>query len=161
MDTHFQIELARPVDALVIAQMSRDLIETGLRWSWKPSRVLSMIQDRDSVVIVARSGKDIAGFAVMEFQEVHAHLNLLAVRPVERRGGIGKALVEWLEASAQVAGIASIVLEVRHDNRGARTFYESLGYRGNQVLQGYYQGKENALRMAHQLMAPEVAAQRP
>lgn len=161
MDSNIELALARPAEALTLAQMSRDMIESGLRWSWKPSRILTMIQHPDCVVLVARTRVEIAGFAVMEFHEVHSHLNLLAVKPSKRRTGIGKALIGWLEESCQVAGIASIFLELRIDNLDAKRFYESLGYKPGKIVEGYYQGKEDALTMVHQLMAPEIASQRP
>lgn len=161
MDRNIELVLAKPTEALTLAQMSRDLIESGLRWSWKPSRILSMIQHPECVVLVARNRVEIVGFAVMEFHEAHAHLNLLAVKPAKRRTGVGKALIDWLEASCRIAGIASIFLELRIDNAGAKQFYESLGYKPDQVVQGYYQGKEDALTMVHQLMTPEIASQRP
>lgn len=161
MDRTIEISLARPTDALTLAEMSRDLVESGLGWSWKPSRILSMMRDPEAVVLLARSRLDIAGFAVMEFHHVHAHLNLLAVRPRYRRSGVGRGLVDWLEASARVAGIANIMLEVRTSNESARDFYRSLGYRSNEVLEGYYRGREDALRMVHELMTPDMAAQRP
>lgn len=161
MDSSIEIHLAKPNDAVTLGQMSRDLVESGLNWSWKPSRILTMIQHPESVVLVARTRIEVIGFAVMEFHEVHAHLNLLAVKPGKRRGGVGKALVEWLEASARVAGIASIYLELRADNEDARRFYQSLGYKSGKLIEGYYQGREDALTMVHQLMTPEVASQRP
>ncbi|XOV88691.1 MAG: GNAT family N-acetyltransferase [Pseudomonadota bacterium] len=161
MDASVEISLARPADALPISQMSRDLVETGLRWSWKPSRILTMINDPDCVVIIARTRFGLAGFAMMEFHDVHAHLNLLAVKPTQRRGGVGRALLTWLEQSAVVAGIASVHLEVRRDNTGAVRFYETLGYVAGRTLTGYYQGREDALKMTHHLIEPSLAAQRP
>lgn len=161
MDPNIELVLAKPTEALTLAQMSRDLIESGLRWSWKPSRILAMIQHPECVVLTAKTRFEIAGFAVMEFHEEHGHLNLLAVKPGERRSGIGKALIEWLEESARVAGIASIYLELRTDNREARTFYESLGYEAGKVVEGYYQGREDAQTMVHHLISPDVASQRP
>jgi len=161
MDANTEIMLARPTDALTLAQMSRDLVESGLGWSWKPSRVLAMIQHPDAVVLLARTRIDTAGFAIMEFHDAHAHLNLLAVKPRHRRAGVGKALIEWLEASARVAGIASIFLEVRANNREAANFYQQLGYRPDKTLEGYYRGREDAIRMVHQLIQPDIAAQRP
>lgn len=161
MDAIIELSLAKPADAHALAQMSRDLIENGLRWSWKPARILNMIRHPDCVVLVARTRIGIAGFALMEFHEVHAHLNLLAVKPAKRRSGIGKALITWLEESCQVAGVASIFLELRADNTSAKRFYESLGYRQGRTVEGYYQGREDALTMVHQLITPEIASQRP
>lgn len=161
MDPNIELVLAKPVESLALSQMSRDFVEAGLRWSWRPSRILSMIRHPDSVVLVAKTRIELAGFAIMEFHEAHAHLNLLAVKPSQRRKGIGKALIEWLEESCRVAGIASIFLEVRIDNEGAKRFYQSLGFKPGRIIEDYYQGQIDALTMVHQLMAPEVAAQRP
>lgn len=97
----------------------------------------------------------------MEFHDRHGHLNLLAVADARRREGIGAALLAWLEKSAHVAGIEQITLEVRRDNDGARAFYRSRGYDEVAVLPGYYQGREHAMRMVHQLIEPDLARQRP
>jgi ribosomal-protein-alanine N-acetyltransferase len=161
MDADTEISIARPADALALAEMSRDLIEKGLGWSWKPSRVLAMIEHPDCVVLMAQTRLEIAGFAIMEFHEEHGHLNLLAVKPHQQRNGVGKAILEWLEQSAMVAGIARITLEVRIDNEEAIAFYEGLQFQKDKILKGYYQGKKDALRMVHHLMTPEMAAQRP
>ena len=156
-----EISLARPTDALALGEMSRDLVESGLGWSWKPSRILAMIQHPDAVVLIARTRIETAGFAIMEFHETHAHLNLLAVKPRHRRGGVARALLEWLEASARVAGIERIQLEVRSSNKEARNFYGSMGYFSDTMLEGYYRGREDAVRMVHHLIQPDVAAKRP
>ena len=46
--------LARAQDAREIAEMSRDLIEKGLTWSWTPARVQHFISGAESSVVVAR-----------------------------------------------------------------------------------------------------------
>lgn len=161
MGQDIEISIAGARDAKAIAEMSRDLIEKGLKWSWRRKRVLDTILHPDCVVIVARTGSNLVGFAVMEFHEIHCHLNLLAVDPELRRRATGHALLEWLEASAQVAGIASINLEVRSHNKTAIAFYEAHGYEVQTEIRGYYQGKESAYSMVHHLIAPEIAERRP
>jgi ribosomal-protein-alanine N-acetyltransferase len=137
-------------------------IEYGLRWRWKPSRVLGLIQHKDSSVIVARDGSgSLAGFAAMEFHELHGHINLLATQLRYRRQGIGQRLIEWLESSARIAGLNYVTLEVRQQNAGAVEFYEAAGYTIQVLKSGYYDGKEDAYRMSHQLIAADVAARRP
>ena len=81
----------------------------------------------------------------MEFHEEHAHLNLLAVTPEDRRHHIGSALLKWLEDSAKVAGIARINLEVRTTNKSALSFYRNHHYQLDREIQGYYRGKEKCL----------------
>ncbi len=143
--------LAQPSDAAAIAHMSKRLIEAGLSWSWTPERVAKHIRHRESVVITARAGGEFAGFAIMQFSDVTAHLNLLAVEPTYERLGIGRRLVEWLEESAVTAGTFVIALEVRATNVEARRFYRRLGYREVRCLAGYYCGVENAVRMVRDL----------
>jgi len=150
------IELARAADAPIIATMSRALIEVGLRWSWTPQRVAREIRDRNTNVLVARADARIAAFAIMRYGETHAHLNLLAVEPRYRRRGLGRRVMEWLEASAVTAGIAEVGLEVRISNPGARRFYRMLGYQEIGLLQGYYCGIEAAVGMKRSLFVTPV-----
>ena len=143
--------LARAADALEIAEMSRDLIEHGLTWSWTPARVQHFITGSDSSVVVARRERHIAAFAIMHFGEDTAHLNLLAVAMAHRRQGLGRQLLDWLTATAVEAGVFRINLELRSHNKSARAFYENLGFDELGVVQGYYQGREAALRMSRRL----------
>ena len=66
--------LARHPDASEIAEMSRDLIEHGLAWSWTPARVRRAILGRDSCVLIARREQKIAGFAIMHFGDEVAQI---------------------------------------------------------------------------------------
>ena len=142
---------ATPGDAPRLAAMSRDLVETGLGWSWVPSRVAWHVRAPESVVLVARERARTAGFAIMRFAVEDAHLDLLAVSPAYRRLGVGRGLIAWLEESALVAGISVVYLEVRADNDAARSFYAKLGYRPIQRVPRYYDGRETAIRMARDL----------
>ena len=115
--------LAQTAEAREIAEMSRDLIEQGLTWSWTPARVQHFISGADSSVVVARRQRShadadstgrtrqgIAAFAIMHFGDEVAHLNLLAVAPAYRRQGLGRQLMEWLFATAIEAGVFRINL---------------------------------------------------
>ncbi|MGH8603827.1 MAG: ribosomal protein S18-alanine N-acetyltransferase [Gammaproteobacteria bacterium] len=146
------LRLATVSDAFQIANLSRDLVETGLGWSWTPPRVIRSIRCADTAVLVADTGRQIAGFAIMYFGAEEAHLSLLAVKPNYQRSGVARRLIEWLEASALVAGISVAYLEVRANNRGAQTFYERLGYRKIAHVPNYYSGRESALYMARDLL---------
>jgi ribosomal-protein-alanine N-acetyltransferase len=143
--------LARMTDALEIAEMSRDLVEQGLTWSWTPARVQHFISGPESSVVVARRERQIAAFAIMHFGDEVAHLNLLAVAPEHRRQGLGRQLMGWLTTTAIEAGVFRINLELRVRNESARIFYEGLGFDQMGVVQGYYQGREAALRMSRRL----------
>ncbi len=146
-----QIRLATTNDALCIGQMSRDFIESGLGWSWTPSRVLRAIDDKSSNVVVADEGSEVIGFAVMQYFDAESHLDLFGVHPNYRRKGVGTRMIRWLEKTALVNGSGVVYLETRLRNREAREFYKSLGYRVVQRVPGYYKGRESAIRMGHDL----------
>ncbi len=148
-----EIRLARTRDALCIAEMSRDFIESGLGWSWTPSRVLRAMDDKSSNVVVAVEANEVIGFAVMQYFDAEARLDLFGVHPSHRRKGIGTRMVKWLEETALVNGNGVVYLETRLRNHGARKFYKSLGYRVVQRIPGYYNGRETAIRMAHDVWA--------
>ncbi|HEX5421008.1 MAG TPA: GNAT family N-acetyltransferase [Gammaproteobacteria bacterium] len=151
--TSIRLSLARRDDAVEIAEMSRCLIEHGLPPSWGEHRVLRYIAHPESTVLVARDRRRLAGFAIMEFHDADAHLNLLAVRPGYRRRGIGTRLIEWLESSARTAGTFLIRLELRAGNDAARRLYTKLGYSEVGRQPGYYSGKEDAICMVRDLSA--------
>jgi ribosomal-protein-alanine N-acetyltransferase len=148
---HLTLKLAAPADAATIAAMSRELIEIGLPWSWTPERVARNLAHRDTLVLAARDGVLLAGFAIMQFGEERAHLSLLAVRPDYRRQGVGRRMLEWLTESALTAGITSVHLELRETNLGARRFYLRQGYAETTRIPGYYRGVETAVRMLRKI----------
>ena len=145
------IGLATRADAQPIALLSRDEIEQGLRWAWTPFRVRRAIEHRDTNVVVARQGKAVIGFALMEYRSDDAHLLLLAVAPDHRRKHIATAMLAWLEETLHVAGIATVRVEVRVTNSVAQTFYAKLGYEQVHATSRYYQGIETALHLVKEL----------
>lgn len=153
MQVDARIALARPSDARAIALLSREVIEGGLSWRWTPGRVLRSLADANTNVIVARAAATapLAGFAIMKYGEQEAHLLLLAVLPARRRQGVGRALLDWLETTARTAGTGVIRLETRASNAAARAFYRARGYTEIDRLRGYYEGAEDAVRMAKDL----------
>jgi len=157
------IRLAEARDAQAIALMSRDFIEAGLGWKYDAPRVLRAIRDRETLAVVACEGGKprggaVNGFAIMECGDERAHLVLLAVRPSQRRAGIGKRMLEWVLESARTAGIASVHLELRASNEAARRFYRAMGFYETVLVPGYYRSgegrKEGALRMLRVLRVP-------
>ncbi len=159
MDTvDHRLELARLADAPAIAAMSARLIEAGLTPSWPPERVARYIRNEESVVLTAKRSGGLLGFAIMQFGDSTAHLNLLAVDSRSQRRGLGRALLTWLEASAIVAGTFVIQLELRASNSGARAFYQGCGYRETGRVTGYYQRLEDAIQMTRDLSIRGAAA---
>jgi ribosomal protein S18 acetylase RimI-like enzyme len=147
----YTLGLARVTEAPQLAAMSRRFIEHGLAPSWPAARIISHIRHAESLVLAARRDHQVIGFAVMQFGEDRAHLNLLAVALEHRRRGIARRLLSWLEESAVTAGTFVISLELRAINTEAFAFYSALGYHEVRRIDGYYQGVEQAIRMSRDL----------
>ncbi|HVL57224.1 MAG TPA: GNAT family N-acetyltransferase [Burkholderiaceae bacterium] len=150
------LRLATAADANAIAVMSRDLIEAGLGWSYRPERIRKLIEEPETAAVVACTAAGIAGFAIMHFGDERAHLVLLAVRREFQRQRIATRLVDWLTVSAMTAGIASLHLELREQNTAARAFYRACGFSETLRVDGYYRGDESALRMVRVLRVPQL-----
>jgi ribosomal-protein-alanine N-acetyltransferase len=150
----YEVELAVPGDVAGIAGLSRNAIEHGLPWRWTPQRVGKSMADSSSNVVVVRQSGELAGFAIMEYEDDEAHLVLLAVHPGQRRKRIGSALISWLETTARTAGIGLIRLETRARNAEAIAFYRTLGFQELELRKGYYLGLENGVCMAKDLWLP-------
>ena len=151
MIANYEVGLARPSDASRIALLSRAAIEYGLAWSWTPQRVLKSVRDAATNAIVARDGADLLGFAIMKYGESEAHLLLLAVGFACRRRGVASSLLAWLELTVRTAGLESIRVEVRAENRAARAFYRKHGFEQVRVLRGYYQRVDDAVVLSKRI----------
>lgn len=148
------IRLATPADAHAIAALSRDAIEHGLRWRYTPARILAAIRSRTANVAVVHAHGGLLAFAIMEYGEATAHLVLLGVQSTQRRRGLGRQLLAWLEVAARTAGIERIDVECRADNPGAIAFYRAQGYRVQGVVARYYDARIDAVRLSKALVGP-------
>lgn len=150
------IQFARSAEAETIANFSRRHIEAGLAPAWTIERVAWCMAHRNWTVILARDRLRFAGFAIMEYLDVHAHLALLGVAPEYRGRGIGRSLVDWLETSARTAGTFKVRVELRAGNEPAYAFYGRLGYRLTGRRRRYYDDREDALTMEHDLRVVQL-----
>src|SRR6266480_1243230 len=75
----YRLEPARVADAALLAGMSQELVESGLKPAWDAARIAWHIRHPDSVVLAARAGTAVVGFAIMRYADDTAHLNLLDV----------------------------------------------------------------------------------
>ena len=149
---------ARASEAAGMAAMSRDLIESGLAWRYRPEQMSAMVRDPNTIVVVAcNASADLCGFAAMHFAQETAHLTLLCVQPAQQRQGVATRLLEWLLQSAQVAGISSVGLELRADNATALAFYRRLQFEQTQTIDGYYGAGLAAHRMVRTIRPPDAA----
>ncbi len=91
-----------------------------------------------AVVLGARSGGSLVGFAVFHHVADEYHLLNIAVEQQSRRRGIAAALMQEIICAAHASGVAAVTLEVRATNSGAQALYRRFGFVEVGVRRGYY-----------------------
>ena len=148
---NISLGLASFADAVTIATVSRDEIESGLPWSWTPARVERALRQRDVNVVVAKDANVLAGFGIMKYDDDGANLGLLAVTKAYRRRGTATRIVAWLEQVAVCAGLFDVTVQLRERNTVAKAFYEKLDFEVIDHVRAYYPHREKAIVMAKRL----------
>ena len=107
-----------------------------------------MLSDPGQVILCAREGDSLLGFAYFQFVEDEGYVGDVAVAEPYRRRGTGRALVNAMCSEARQRGLAFLTLEVRESNLPARRLYESCGFRTVAVRKNYYERpREDAVLM--------------
>lgn len=109
---------------------------------------------RQSALLVAKSGLDLAGYALIFLHQGTrlARLYSIAVSEAFRGQRIGQKLLEEAEKVAREAGRVHMRLEVRKDNIGAITLYEKMGYQQFGFYEDYYEDHADALRFQKRIL---------
>lgn len=101
---------------------------------------------RDYVVL--DDGAGVVAYAGLDHGGDVADVMTVAVAPRARGLGLGRRLLDELEARAGARGAASLMLEVRADNAAARALYDHSGFVVLSTRRRYYQpGDVDALVM--------------
>ena len=97
-------------------------------------------------------GAEVIGYAGLDHGGEVADVMTVAVTPAARGRGLGRRLLDELEARAAARRAASVMLEVRADNTSAIGLYERAGYAVVSTRRRYYQpGDVDALVMRKSL----------
>ena len=146
------IRLAQVGDLDAIEALENEAF-TGDRLSRRS--LLNFIRAGDRL-LVASEPDGLAGYALVTRRKGgrRARLYSIAVQAARSGRGVGRALLEAVEARALAQGCEALRLEVREDNKRAIALYERLGYRRFGRIDGYYEDGAPALRLEKSLSAP-------
>jgi len=108
-------------------------------WPSSRSAVETLILGPDSTILIAETNNEILGFVTLVVHQVKQSprfrerrfvmIDNMAVDPLHRRRGIGRALLRAAEDWAVQRGIAVLQLFVWDFNDAAARFYESEGFK--------------------------------
>jgi len=133
-----EVRRGRPADLAAVLRLQSLCPEAGA-WPREAWADVLAGNHRRAAAVAVRNGA-VAGFLLaQELPEGDAEILMLAVDPEHRRRGVATRLVEELTRRAS----GKVFLEVRAANRGARRFYEALGFVGTGLRRGYYQDPED------------------
>ena len=127
---------------------------------WTHSLFVSELALRSTrAYFVARSGRDVIGYAGLMMTLSDGHVTTIAVDPAWHRNKVGMRLLLTLAREAIARGATAMTLEVRLSNHGAQNLYRKFGYTPVGVRKGYYvDTNEDALVMwAYEVDKPEFA----
>jgi ribosomal protein S18 acetylase RimI-like enzyme len=108
---------------------------------WAGAAVLHELTTTWRYVVVAQDAGSLVGWAVLLESDVCDVLRV-AVTPVARRRGVGRAL---LDALVTRAGTRAVLLEVAADNAAAHALYAAAGFVEIDRRLGYYGSGRDAL----------------
>lgn len=91
------------------------------------------------------------GFILCRAAADEAEILTLAVAPLVRRNGVGRALVEAAASVAAARGADSLFLEVASDNAAALALYAASAFEPAGLRRGYYAGGADAVVMRRAL----------
>lgn len=104
-------------------QVRRNLIH-GLRTH--PASLILLAFHGDAPVGIAVCFLGFSTFAARPLINIHD----LAVIPAYRQRGVGRRLLEGVEAKGRALGCGKLTLEVREDNQAAQRLYRDVGFDG-------------------------------
>lgn len=138
------VRAACPDDLPAVLEMWAELREIGgrLERATPPAtqdgaldRLLAITMDPDSRALIATSGDEVAGMAVLTcapyaplFDQLAVHVHYLHVREGSRRRGVGKALLAAAASFAEEVGAEHLMTSVLPQLRETNRFYARLGF---------------------------------
>ena len=95
-----------------------------------PAREASQFEPPDGVFLVVRdeSGEAVACGGIVRFDETRAELKRMYTLPEARGRGLGRRVLEELEAAARGLGYTGVVLETGDQSQAALSLYRSSGF---------------------------------
>ena len=103
-------------------------------WNDPYKDIARKLQVRPDLFLVGEVQGHLMASAMFGYEGHRGWVNYLAVLPEHQRKGHAKALMLHGEALLQASACPKINLQVRASNAQVLAFYESLGYRDDQVV---------------------------
>lgn len=117
--------------------------------------IMFLLQDSNSVSLIAQTNGKIAGFIIGLIQHIRGmktgHIYTIDVATKHRRRGVGIKLLKELEQIFTKEGVEICYLEARLNNVAALELYKKQGYSEVERLKDYYFEDAHGVRLLKRL----------
>ena len=114
-----------------------------------------LLQDSNSVSLIAQTDREIAGFIIGLIQHIRGvktgHIYTIDVAVKHRRKGVGITLLNELEKIFIRNDVKICYLEARRNNVAALELYKKQGYTDREKLEDYYPEGVHGVRLQKRL----------
>jgi ribosomal-protein-alanine N-acetyltransferase len=121
---------------------------------WTPAQWRAELSDGQRLKRALWRGPQLVAMACGSLVLDELHITLVAVRPSQRRQGLGSRVLQDLLSEARRRGAGAATLEVAATNAAALGLYSQLGFRILGRRRGYYRDGADALIQWATLTAP-------
>ena len=146
---------ARDID--MVERLTDAAFDPRFGEAWTRGQCLGVLAMPGVRLTLAYADDRPAGFAMVRQVLDEVELLLIAVIPVQRRRGVGQALLRAVLADAQADNARKVHLEVRAGNEASR-LYTAFGFAKVGERRGYYRGRGGQLHDAHTYSLPLIAS---
>jgi len=105
---------------------------------WQRSHFEAEFKSDVGRVFGIRTGGQLVGFCSAHILDNEAHILNVVIKKKYRGQGLGRAFLRDILVEFHSQGVAWVLLEVRENNRIAKTLYESLGFLKFSSREAYY-----------------------
>jgi ribosomal-protein-alanine N-acetyltransferase len=135
----------QPQDFDALYKLDQSCFPHGIAYSKTTLRYFLALSSAECLLAVEEN--DVVGFILSELDGPLAHIITLDVAEAHRRSGVGSLLLNAAEKSLAAQGARTVLLETAVNNDAAIAFWQSRGYRTEDILKRYYAGQLDAYRM--------------
>lgn len=142
-----EIARATPADAAALAFLENSCFPDA----WTSTTLTAALEDERYVILFAREGDAVFGYALGWSVAEEAELARVGVLALRRGQGIGALLTRAIVQVFQSRGVEAVFLEVRESNFPARRVYEKCNFIEVGKRPNYYANGETAIVMRAEL----------
>jgi len=115
-------------DTEIVAVLWREVFPDDPPWNIPEEIIDRKLKVQPELFFIAEDGGEIVGTVIAGYDGHRGWVHYVAVSPVHRRKGIGKALMDRAEQELRAIGCPKLNLQVRGSNTEVIEFYKRLGY---------------------------------